>query len=297
MAALSEPLGNRPPAGSGRPETAAFTACAWPTVAATRRGAMIRCVPPDANAPVDAIVFDLFDTLVDLHFERLPSVEVGGRRLPSTYGRLHAALPESCGIGFEEFADTLLALDREWADGAMREGVEMPTRERFARLARRLGLHADEDLPGTLTRVHMGGLRSVAEVPTAHPALLERLAARYRLGLCSNFSDAATALGLLEEAGLLRFFDAHAISETEGLRKPRPEIFHAVLGRLGVDPSRAVHVGDHLRDDVAGADAVGLRTIWVTRRVRDPEASRGEQPGVRPTWVATDLAQIPDLLP
>ena len=56
-------------------------------------------------------------------------------------------------------------------------------------------------------------------------------------------------------------------------------------------------VGDHLRDDVAGADAVGLRTIWVTRRVRDPEASRGEQPGVRPTWVATDLAQIPDLLP
>ena len=100
-----------------------------------------------------------------------------------------------------------------------------------------------------------------------------------------------------EEAGLLRFFDAHAISETEGLRKPRPEIFHAVLGRLGVDPSRAVHVGDHLRDDVAGADAVGLRTIWVTRRVRDPEASRGEQPGVRPTWVATDLAQIPDLLP
>ncbi|MFM7143451.1 MAG: HAD family hydrolase [Alphaproteobacteria bacterium] len=179
----------------------------------------------------------------------------------------------------------------------MREGIELPTRERFARLVRRLGLEEHADLPETLGAVHMGGLRACAEAPPSHAEVLARLSGRYRLGLCSNFSDAATALSLLDEAGLLRFFDAHAISETEGLRKPRPEIFRAVLGRLGVDPARAVHVGDHLRDDVGGAGALGLRTVWATRRVRDPEASLRESEGVRPTWQVADLAEIPGLLP
>ena len=250
-----------------------------------------------ADAPVEAVVFDLFDTLVDLHFDRLPRVEVAGRTMPSTYGRLHAALPEGTDLGWDEFAGALAALDREWAEGAMREGIELPTRERFARLVRRLGLEDHAGLAETLASVHMGGLRSCAEVPPSHAEVLERLAARYRLGLCSNFSDAATALSLLDEAGLLRFFDAHAISETEGVRKPRPEIFRAVLDRLGVDPSRAVHVGDHLREDVGGASALGLRTVWVTRRVRDPEASLGEPGAARPTWRAADLGEIPGLLP
>lgn len=251
----------------------------------------------DPRAPVEAVVFDLFDTLVDLHFDRLPNVEFAGRRMPSTYGRLHAALPGEAGIGWEDFAGALSALDREWAEGAMREGIELATRERFARLVRRLGLGEHVGLPETLAAVHMGGLRACAEVPPSHAAVLERLAGRYRLGLCSNFTDAATALSLLEDAGLLRFFDAHAISETEGLRKPRPEIFRAVLDRLGTDPERTVHVGDHLREDVGGASALGLRTIWATRRVRDPDAALREHAGIRPTWRAGDLSEIPDLLP
>lgn len=249
-----------------------------------------------SEAPVEAVVFDLFDTLVDLHFDRLPRVDVGGRRIPSTWGRLHAALPEGADVAWDDFADALSAIDREWAEGAMREGIELPTRERFARLVRRLGLGEHPGLPETLGAVHMGGLRACAEVPPSHAGVLDRLAGRYRLGLCSNFSDAATALSLLEEAGLLRFFDARAISETEGLRKPRPEIFRAVLDRLGVGPERAVHVGDHLRDDVGGAQSLGLRTVWATRRVRDLETSIREAGGVEPTWRVADLAEIPDLL-
>jgi len=249
-----------------------------------------------SDAPVEGVVFDLFDTLIDLHFDRLPGVEVAGRRVPSTWSRLHAALPEDAGISWDEFTDALGAIDRAWADGAMREGIELPTRERFRRLVRRLGLEHHEGLADTLSGVHMGGLRSCAEAPPSHAEVLARLSGRYRLGLCSNFSDAATALGLLEEAGLLRFFDAVAISETEGVRKPRPEIFRAVLDRLGVAPEHAVHVGDHLRDDVGGASALGLRTVWATRRVRDPEASLRET-AARPTWRASDLADIPGLLP
>lgn len=251
---------------------------------------------PPRDAPVEAVVFDLFDTLVDLHFDRLPLVELAGRAVPSTYGDLHAALPGEARIGLDDFVAALLGIDRDWAAGAMAEGIELPTRERFRRLAERIGLAHVAGLPERLTAVHMGRLRSVAEVPAAHAGVLARLRDRYRIGLCSNFSHADTALGILDEAGLLPLFDAVSISETVGLRKPRPEIFADVLARLGVEPSRAVHVGDHPREDVAGATGCGLRTAWATRRVRDAALlDAANDPA--PTWRIADLAELHDLLP
>jgi putative hydrolase of the HAD superfamily len=46
-----------------------------------------------------------------------------------------------------------------------------------------------------------------------------------------------------------------------GVRKPRPEIFHAALQRLGVAAEDALFVGDRLGADVRGARAVGMRTV------------------------------------
>ena len=42
--------------------------------------------------PLRAVVFDLFDTLVDLHMDGLPLVTMNGRTFPSTAGALHACL-------------------------------------------------------------------------------------------------------------------------------------------------------------------------------------------------------------
>ena len=49
-------------------------------------------------------------------------------------------------------------------------------------------------------------------------------------------------------------------SET-GKRKPHPAIFETVLARLGVDPGRAVFVGDRRYEDVRGAKEVGMTTV------------------------------------
>jgi HAD superfamily hydrolase (TIGR01509 family) len=142
----------------------------------------------------------------------------------------------------------------------------------------------------------MGFVREQVRVPVHHAPLLAELASVRAIGLCSNFSHSQTALGILEEAGLARHLGAVAISDAVGLRKPRPEIFEAVLARLGVAPEQALHVGDSLRADVVGAAGLGMRTAWLTRRVKDPRAALEAYAGPAPDFTIRDLAELPALL-
>jgi putative hydrolase of the HAD superfamily len=246
-------------------------------------------------APIRAVVFDLFDTLVDLRYEDLPRQEHAGRRIPPTTGELHAALAQRADVEFGDFVEALLAVDRELRDARYAEGRELPTEERFAALAARLRLD-DDELPAILTAVHMGVLRSTVEVPDHHADLLASLGRRVRLGLCSNFSHSETAFGVLEAAGLNGYLDAVVVSDAVGFRKPRSEIFEAVLRALDVAPQEMLHVGDNLTADIGGASSVGIRTAWVTRRVDEPEQRLRESSGPPPDVTIRDLAEIPALL-
>jgi HAD superfamily hydrolase (TIGR01509 family) len=229
-----------------------------------------------------AVVFDLFDTLVDLSMEDLPRVKVGGRVFPTTLGALHALVDQHRPIDLEDFASALFAVDRELREARAAEGRELPTLERFEGLAARLDL-ADPDLPRLLTERHMS---------EHHPALLAALHGRVQTAVCSNFSHAPTALQVLEEAALDPHLDAVLVSETVGYRKPRREIFEATLAALGVAPAETLHVGDSLRADVAGAAALGLRTAWITRRVADPAKALAAHEGPAPDLVVADLAEL-----
>ncbi|HEY5160130.1 MAG TPA: HAD-IA family hydrolase [Gaiellaceae bacterium] len=54
-------------------------------------------------------------------------------------------------------------------------------------------------------------------------------------------------------------------SREHGKTKPDPSIFSAALAALGVEPERAVMVGDSPEDDIAGARALGLRAYLLDR--------------------------------
>ena len=142
----------------------------------------------------------------------------------------------------------------------------------------------------------MGMLREQVRVPAHHAGLLAELASLRAIGLCSNFSHSETAIGILEQAGLARHLGAVVISDAVGLRKPRAEIFQAVLARLGVAPEQALHVGDSLRADVVGAAGLGIKTAWITRRVKDPRAALEAYQGPAPDFTIRDLAELPALL-
>ena len=241
--------------------------------------------------PIRAVSIDLFDTLVDLYMDRLPQVEISGRRIPSTYGLLHAASLQWHGLDFERFAAELGQSDRDGRESHYAVHRELPTIERFRGFAARVGV-TDDAMAQTLTRVHMAEIRKQVRHMAHHPGVLERLHRRVKLAVCSNFSHSETAVAALEDAGLARHFDAIVVSDEVGLRKPRAEIFHAVVGRLGVDASEILHVGDNLEADVAGAAAVGMSTAWLTRRVKDPEAARAGYTGPAPELVIADLAEL-----
>lgn len=94
------------------------------------------------------------------------------------------------------------------------------------------------------------------EVPGAVGACRRFAAHGLRLAVVSNWD-----VGLhdhLAALGIDRVVDLVVTSAEAGAAKPSPRIWEIALDRLGVSPSRAVHVGDS-DDDEEGAAAAGLR--------------------------------------
>jgi putative hydrolase of the HAD superfamily len=96
------------------------------------------------------------------------------------------------------------------------------------------------------------------------PGTLARLRADgARLAVVSNWD--VSLHDVLERTGLRRLVDAVVISAELGVAKPDPAIFRLALERLGADADGALHVGDSLEADVAGARAAGLEAVLVVR--------------------------------
>jgi putative hydrolase of the HAD superfamily len=95
---------------------------------------------------------------------------------------------------------------------------------------------------------------------------LEALKQRgYLLGIVTNRRyGGALFREDVEVMGLLDYFEyAHmAISADLRICKPHPDIFHYALRALGAAPLEAAMVGDSLRDDIAGANALQIFSIW-----------------------------------
>jgi putative hydrolase of the HAD superfamily len=73
---------------------------------------------------------------------------------------------------------------------------------------------------------------------------------------------------LLHALDLIHHFDFVAASARVGYDKPHPGIFSYALEQAGVAPGEALHVGDRLDADVAGARAAGLDAVLLDRRGR-----------------------------
>lgn len=258
---------------------------------------------------IRGIVFDLFDTLVDQDHSRLVPVEVEGKRLSASTPHLYRHLEGHLEGGpFGEarnelsllaFAELQREVDRELFERTLKRGIELATEDRFAALLERLPVSSASDageLALGLTAVHMGVLREAVTIPIHHEAILATLATDYRLGICSNFSHAPTARALLDDAGFSPHLEAVLISEETGIRKPRWEIFAGMTDLLGLEPEEILHIGDSLTADVAGAAASGMKTVWLTRRIEDPDAELEKYAGPRPDFALEDLVDLPVLL-
>jgi putative hydrolase of the HAD superfamily len=88
-----------------------------------------------------------------------------------------------------------------------------------------------------------------------------------RTGLLSNTHwPRALHERWLDEAGLLEHLDVRLYTSDMEHMKPHPAAFTALLDAVGVTADRAVFVGDRLRDDILGAQGVGMRAVHLTGR-------------------------------
>jgi putative hydrolase of the HAD superfamily len=203
---------------------------------------------------IEAVLFDWGDTLMQWTWDE-SLLEAGHRAGLAAIGR--DGLPEADALA-STFAEAYLPY--LWLPGVVEE-VEYPglVRELLGRFGIEL---ADDELERFLEAEHDAWTPARRLGATTH-ALLESLRARgLRLALVSNAFDPPPLLHRdLERMGVAQRLDAAVFSSEVGKRKPHPAIFERALEAVGVEPQRALFVGDALIQDVGGASALGMRTV------------------------------------
>lgn len=214
---------------------------------------------------LDAVLFDWGDTLMRWTFD----VEL--LRAGHAAGLGAIGLPADAAIT-ERFREVYLP--KFFEEGVIEE-VEYPSEVRA--LLREFDIDVgDDELLRFLEAEHAAWAPARQLAATTH-ALLDTLRERgLKLGLVSNAIDPPDLLHRdLAELGVAQRLDVAVFSSEIGRRKPDPAIFGYALDRLGVDPERALMVGDKVAIDIAGAAALGMRTcqaLWfVADEVEAPE--------------------------
>jgi putative hydrolase of the HAD superfamily len=155
-----------------------------------------------------------------------------------------------------------------------------------------LGLTVPPDVVRHIVTLDHSAYSRTITVTAETLGVLEQLKAQgLRLGLVSNVSLLPELMREdLTKLRILPLLDASTFSSEVGTRKPDPRIFRAVLDPLGVQPERAVFVGDRVTDDIGGARTIGMRGV-LTREFRQ------EDPGeIQPDRVIERLAELPAVL-
>ena len=128
-----------------------------------------------------------------------------------------------------------------------------------ARCADILSWELDREVP---VETMMAAFRFNA-YPDAAPALAELRSRGLRLVCVSNWDVSLTEV--LERCGLGDALDGVVTSAGSGSRKPDPVIFSQALEIAGCAAGEAIHVGDTADEDVAGAEAAGIRALLLDR--------------------------------
>jgi putative hydrolase of the HAD superfamily len=147
-----------------------------------------------------------------------------------------------------------------WAPGTIEE-IEYPGLVR--RLLGDFGVEIyDDELGRYLEAEHRAWDPARVLAAHTHPLLESLREGGLKLGLVSNAFDPGWLLHRdLEQMGIAQRLDFSVFSSEFGLRKPHPAIFERALEALGVEPARALFVGDRLYEDVRGAAEVGMTTV------------------------------------
>jgi putative hydrolase of the HAD superfamily len=205
---------------------------------------------------IKAVTFDFWSTLYQ-------------NRVVDYNKRLHAlkeAVEQGCGARFTvgQFEEAMKEARETWNQAWLHHHRTMSAEEWLLVMLNRLDVSL---APGDLDRIKTDMENTVlvdrpALVPEGREVLAS-LAICYRLAIISDtgLTPGRILRQLLDEDNISSYFRRFTFSDEVGYSKPHPAAFLITLEHLGVRPEEAVHVGDLLRTDIAGAQQVGMRAV------------------------------------
>ena len=222
------------------------------------------------------LIFDLYGTLLDIHTEENDEVwektalyfgyygaRYTGSALRSAFQDAMAAREARAGQSYECFPD-------------------IPFEEVMAQLFRAKGVTENADALG----VNAAQLFRVCSTDyiRLYPQALEALAylrkKGFRLWLLSNAQHIFTAYEL-NALGLGEQLDGIFLSSDYGCRKPDSRFYRALLEERKLDGNRCLMIGNDRQTDIAGAQALGLATLYMHTGLTPPDQAEAD-PALRP---------------
>jgi HAD superfamily hydrolase (TIGR01509 family) len=235
-----------------------------------------------------AVLFDLGNTLLDYGMQ-------GRYRefLPVRLAELYPLLGEGDGgrrVSAEVFAEHAAeVIGGEHNRRLMHSGKSCSFADRLRQALNDLGIQCEGQLVSRLVEEFY---RPIGESASLYPDTVETLTQLtergLRLAVISNSPwDAPGYLGLgdMQRWGIDGYFQALLFSGDLPWRKPNPEFMRAAARRLAVPLEDCIVVGDNLGADIAGANAAGIRSIWIDRG--DHDVLYGRPRGVPDVTVQT----------
>jgi putative hydrolase of the HAD superfamily len=147
---------------------------------------------------------------------------------------------------------------------------------RLAEVAAAFGLAVPDGAHRSYEEAYAPAFRRAQRLfPDVPDLLVAAEGASLPVALLTNSAQAPTEVKL-EALDLAGRFDVVVTTDTLGFGKPDPRVYLEACRLVGVEPGRVVCIGDNLEWDVLGAEAAGLRAVWLDREGRgtsEPVAS------------------------
>ena len=223
----------------------------------------------------DAVIFDLYGTLVDSPDSSRPA--------QAAYDAVSARIAEFVGAPIEPFV-------QRWNStiGPRMTGVYPDLESYIETLCREIGVAPRAEGMEDAVRIRLDMFRTLL-VP--RPGCLDTLVALrsmgHRIGLITDCSWETPALW--PKTALAQHFDATTFSCAVGTQKPDPRIYNVTCEKLGVAPVRCLYVGDGGSGELPGAEAVGMTALRIHVPYETP-------PDHRDPWIGPEVSSLAQVL-
>jgi FMN phosphatase YigB (HAD superfamily) len=210
---------------------------------------------------VEAVIFDLDDTLIDWSQQAIgwnEFLQPGSRSMCNALTELGYTAPDP-----HQFHTVFRRiLEASWEDARITwNGISFY--RTMARTCCEFGIALSaEQVKSVAHSFAWNPVPGVVTFDDTLDVLTELQQSGYKLGLITNSFQPMWMRDVeLKAFGLIDFFPHRITSGDTGFIKPHPAIYWRMLGMLDMMPENAVFVGDHPTFDIQGANLVGMTSV------------------------------------